>query len=119
MSDAPNPPPVPPTLAEAIQALVNATTLIAQNQNNGGQRNHDRNPREGTSYVEFTDTRPPVFSRADEPLEVDDWLRTMEQNLNLSIAQSTKSQYLPPNSSGAQQEPSGQISLLLSPRGIE
>jgi hypothetical protein len=28
-----NPPPFPPTLAEAIAALVNATTLLAQNQN--------------------------------------------------------------------------------------
>jgi hypothetical protein len=31
--NAPNPPPIPPTLAEAIAALVNATTLLAQNQN--------------------------------------------------------------------------------------
>jgi hypothetical protein len=27
--NAPNPPPIPPTLAEAIAALVNATTLLA------------------------------------------------------------------------------------------
>jgi hypothetical protein len=31
--NAPNPPPIPPTLAEAIAALVNAITLLAQNQN--------------------------------------------------------------------------------------
>jgi hypothetical protein len=29
--NAPNPPPFPPTLAEVIAALVNATTLLAQN----------------------------------------------------------------------------------------
>jgi hypothetical protein len=29
--NAPNPPLFPPTLAEAIAALVNATTLLAQN----------------------------------------------------------------------------------------
>jgi hypothetical protein len=28
-----NPPPFPPTLAEAIATLANATTLLAQNQN--------------------------------------------------------------------------------------
>jgi hypothetical protein len=33
--------------------------------------------------VDFTDTRPPVFSKADEPLEADDWLRTMEQKFEL------------------------------------
>jgi hypothetical protein len=58
--NAPNPPPFPPTLAEAIAALVNATTLLAQNQN-GNQ-----------GYVDFTDTHPPVFSKDDEPLEADD-----------------------------------------------
>jgi hypothetical protein len=31
--NAPNPLPISPTLAEAIAALVNATTLLAQNQN--------------------------------------------------------------------------------------
>jgi len=27
--------------------------------------------------------RPPVFTKADEPLEVDDWLRTMEHTFSL------------------------------------
>jgi hypothetical protein len=37
--NAPNPPPIPPALEEAIAALVNATTLLAQNQNaNQGHR---------------------------------------------------------------------------------
>jgi hypothetical protein len=36
-----------------------------------------------TTYVDFTDTHPPVFSKADEPLEADDWLRTMEQKFEL------------------------------------
>jgi hypothetical protein len=33
--------------------------------------------------VDFTDTRPLVFSKADEPLAADDWLRTMEQKFEL------------------------------------
>ena len=33
--------------------------------------------------MDFTDTRPPVFSKADEPLEADDWLRTIEQKFEL------------------------------------
>jgi hypothetical protein len=69
--NAPNPPPFPPTLAEAIAALVNATTLLAQNQN-GNQGRRGRNNGGETTYVDFTDTRPPVFSKAEEPLEADD-----------------------------------------------
>jgi hypothetical protein len=78
-------------LAEAIAALVNATTLLAQNQNaNQGRR--DQNNGGETTYVDFTDTRPPVFSKADEPLEANDWLQTMEQKFDL--LQCTKYQKL-------------------------
>jgi hypothetical protein len=78
-------------MAEAIAALVNATTEnarllreMAQNNQNGPQGNHGRyNNRNETTYVDFTDTRPPVFTRVDEPLEVDDWFHTMEQKFDL------------------------------------
>jgi hypothetical protein len=33
--------------------------------------------------VNFTDTRPLVFTRADEPLEADDWHRTIEPKFDL------------------------------------
>jgi hypothetical protein len=87
----PNPPPIPPNLAEAMVTLVNATAKNARllremaqhNQNappgNRGQNNH----RNETTCMDFTDTRPLVFTRADEPLEADDWLRTMEQKFDL------------------------------------
>jgi hypothetical protein len=73
-------------MAEAIAALVNVTgentrllREMAQNNQNAPQGNRDRyNNRNETTYVDFTDTRPPVFTRADEPLEADDWLSTME-----------------------------------------
>ena len=78
----PNAPPVPPTLADAIAALANAATLFAQNQGNRGER-RGRHDNHETTYVDFTETRPPVFTKADEPLEADDWLRTMEQKFSL------------------------------------
>ena len=78
----PNAPPVPPTLAEAIAALANTATLFAQNQGNRGER-RGRHDNHETTYVDFTETRPPVFTKADEPLEADDWLRTMEQKFSL------------------------------------
>ena len=86
-----NPPPMPSTMADAIAALVNAMAEnarllreLAQNQQapypNRGRRN---NGNDESTYVDFTDTRPPVFSKADEPLEADDWLRTIEQKFEL------------------------------------
>ena len=93
----PEPPPVPPTLADAIAALVHVTVenarllqeIAQSNQNmvhnqNMVQGNCGRNHnRQEATYVDFTDTRPPVFTKADEPLEADDWLRTMEQKFDL------------------------------------
>jgi hypothetical protein len=67
-------------MAEAIAALVNGTVKnarllreMAQNNQNApqGNRGHYNNINE-TTYVDFTDTRPLVFTRADEPLEADD-----------------------------------------------
>ena len=89
--ECPNPPPMPPTMADAIAALVNATAenarllrKLAHNQQapyaNCGRRN---NGNDESTYVDFMDTRPPVFSKAEEPLEANDWLRTMEQKFEL------------------------------------
>jgi hypothetical protein len=88
--DTPNPLPVPPTLAEAIAALVNATTdntrflhEMAGNQflQHGG-RVPPQGPRD-TTYLEFSETQPPLFVKAEEPLEDDEWVRAMEQKFGL------------------------------------
>jgi hypothetical protein len=88
--DTPNPPPVPPTLAEAIAALVNATTdntrylrEMAGNQfQQHGGRGQPQGPRD-TTYLEFSKTRPPILVKAEEPLEADEWVRVMEQKFGL------------------------------------
>jgi hypothetical protein len=88
--DTPNPPPIPPTLAEAIAALVNATADNApflremagnQFQQHGG-RGQPQGPRD-TTYLKFSETRPPVFVKAEEPREADEWVRVMEQKFGL------------------------------------
>ena len=107
----PNPPPVPPTLADAIAALVHVTVdnarllreLAQSNQNMmQGNRGHNHQRQEVT-YVDFIDTRPPVFSKADEPLEADDWLCTIEQKFDLIPCMSSRSLFLLPNSLEVQQ----------------
>ena len=87
----PDPPLVPLNLADAIAGLVNVTVdnarllqELAQSNQNMMQGNSGRNhQRQEATYVDFTDTRPSVFTKADEPLEADDWLRTMEQKFDL------------------------------------
>jgi hypothetical protein len=88
--ETPNPPPVPPTLAEAIAALVNATAdntrflcELARNQfQQHGGRGQPQGPRD-TTYLEFSETRPPLFVKAEEPLEADEWIQVMEQKFGL------------------------------------
>jgi hypothetical protein len=82
----PNPPLVPPTLAEAIAALVNATAdntrflreMVGQQFQQQGGRGYQQGPRE-TSYLDFSETRPPLFVKAEDPLEADEWVRVIEQ----------------------------------------
>jgi hypothetical protein len=85
-----NPPPVPPTLAEAIAALVNATAdntrflreMAGQQFQQQGGRGYLQGPRE-TSYLDFSETRPPLFVKAEDPLEADEWIRVIEQKFGL------------------------------------
>jgi hypothetical protein len=87
--DTPNPP-VLPTLAEAITALVNATAdntrflrEMAGNQfRQQGGRAYPQGPHE-TSYLDFSETRPPLFVKAEDPLEADEWIRVIEQKFGL------------------------------------
>jgi hypothetical protein len=87
----PNPPPVPPTLAEAIAALVNATAdntrflreMAGQQQfQQQAGRGFQQGPRE-TTYLDFSETRPPLFVKAEDPLEADEWIRVIEQKFGL------------------------------------
>jgi hypothetical protein len=88
--DTPNPPPVPPTLAEAIAALVNATAdithFLREMAANQFQQHGWRAPPQGpwyTTYLEFSETHSPLFVKAEEPLEANEWVRVMEQKFGL------------------------------------
>jgi hypothetical protein len=88
--DTLNPPPVPPTLAEAIASLVTATAdntrflreMAGQQLQQQGRRAYLQGPRE-TSYLDFLETRPPLFVKAEEPLEADEWIQVIEQKFGL------------------------------------
>jgi hypothetical protein len=86
----PNPPLVPPTLVEAIAALVTATAnntcflreMAGQQLQQQGRRAYPQGPRE-TSYLDFSETCPPLFVKAEDPLETDKWIRVIEQKFGL------------------------------------
>jgi hypothetical protein len=86
----PNPPLVPPTLAEDIAALVNATAdntrflreMTGQQMQQQGGRAYLQGPRE-MSYLDFSETRPPLFVKAEDPLEADEWIHVIEQKFGL------------------------------------
>jgi hypothetical protein len=80
----------PSTLAEAIAALVNATAdntrflreMAGQQLQQQGGRAYPQGPRE-TSYLDFSETHPPLFVKAEDPLEADEWIRVIEQKFRL------------------------------------
>jgi hypothetical protein len=88
--DTPNPPPVPPTLAEAIAALVTMTAdntcflreMAGQQLQQQGERAYPQGPCE-TSYLDFSETRPPLFVKVEDPIEADEWIRVIEQKFGL------------------------------------
>jgi hypothetical protein len=88
--ETPNPVPVPPTLAEAITALVTVTAdntrflheMVGQQLQQQGRRAYPQGPRE-TSYFDFSETCPPLFVKAEEPLKADEWIRVIEQKFEL------------------------------------
>ena len=53
--------------------------LIAQNIARAGQQNQNPEPNQYITFKDFLDTKPPIFKEAEEPLQADEWLNTIEQ----------------------------------------
>jgi hypothetical protein len=47
-----------------------------------GGRAYPQGPCE-TSYLDFSETRPPLFVTAEDPLEADEWIRVIEHKSGL------------------------------------
>ena len=80
------PPPPPPSMAEVVAQQTQILQLLAQNIANlqPPQSPHGRHGQQQmASYNDFAGTHPPVFSKAEDPLEADSWLRLMEVKFEL------------------------------------
>ena len=81
-------PPNPPDLTQAIAAMLTGrdeqTALLWEIVEQGRVQwpeHHHQPPALG--YPEFLATQPPLFHKADEPLEADSWFRTIESKFTL------------------------------------
>src|SRR5438105_7069887 len=92
-SQAPLPPP-PPTLAEIVAQQAQLINLLAQGQLNNQQGHVPRGPNHESSYADFESIRPPIFTTVADPLEADNWIRTMESKFSLTYcSDQQKAQY--------------------------
>jgi hypothetical protein len=56
--------------------------MAGQQLQQQGGRAYPQGPRK-TSYLDFSETRPPLFVKAEDPLEADEWVRVIEQKFGL------------------------------------
>jgi hypothetical protein len=82
----PPPLPPPPTMQELMAQQNEILRQLAQRQpppqHYGGVDHHQRPPAAAT-YQEFLSTQPPLFTLAEDPLDVDVWLRVVESKFPL------------------------------------
>jgi hypothetical protein len=81
----PPPPQPPPTLQELMAQQNEILRQLAQRQpppQHYGGGDHQRHPAAAT-YQEFLSTQPPLFTRAEDPLDADVWLRVVESKFPL------------------------------------
>jgi uncharacterized protein YjiS (DUF1127 family) len=94
------PPPPQPTPAELLQTMVESQCMLAeavrQMANHDGRHVHQGpEPNQYSSFKDFMDTKPPVFREAEEPLQADEWLSTIEQRFHLlRLTEGLKASYV-------------------------
>ena len=89
--------PPPPTMADVLlqvkrnrmdqtrilEVIAPNTSTLPGASGSGGGSGHQ--PRGG--LAEFLRTQPPTFSRSEDPLDADDWLRLVERKLSIAQCQ--------------------------------
>jgi hypothetical protein len=80
------PPPLPPPISlEQLLATQNdlIRRLVENDEHRGADRQQLRHQERDSSYSDFLATHPLVFADVTDPLEADNWLRTMESKFGL------------------------------------
>ena len=69
---------------------------LAQNASHGRGRDQGQGPEPNqfNDFKDFLDTKPPMFKEAEEPLQADEWLNTIEQKFRLlRVTEHMKAEY--------------------------
>ena len=83
-SGSQQPPPPPSNLAELMAMQTELLRQLVQGQQNQPRyQQHGGHDAQPEGYQEFFGTQPPLFSKADEPLDADAWLRTIDSKFAL------------------------------------
>jgi hypothetical protein len=80
------------TVVESQRMLAEAMRQIA---NLDGRHVHQGlEPNQYSIFKDFMDTKPPIFREAEEPLQADEWLSTIEQRSHLlRVTEGMKASY--------------------------
>ena len=70
-------------LAEGQHAMGEPMRTMAQQVTQGRHQRHGIEPNQLNDFKEFLDTKPPIFKEAEEPLQAEEWLNTLEQKFHL------------------------------------
>jgi hypothetical protein len=96
-SNSQQPSPLLPNLAEVLARQTELLNLLVQaQQNQQYQQSRGRDEPLVATYQDFLSTQPPLFSKADEPLDADAWLRIIESKfvlLTIPCADSNKAHF--------------------------
>src|SRR6185503_13893802 len=82
-SGSQQPPPPPSNLAELMAMQTELLRQLVEGQQNQPRQQYGGREAQPAGYQEFFGTQPPLFSKADDPLDADAWLRTINSKFAL------------------------------------
>jgi hypothetical protein len=79
------------TQTEVLRQILQAQQQIAQQMNRGPPHgaNHE-GPNQVTTYAQFIGMKPPTFSKAEDPLEAEAWIKTIEAKFSAFVMPCSK-----------------------------
>ena len=84
MGEPPNLPDLAQTIAVMLTGRDEQMALLREIVEQGRAQRHEHHHQPAVpGYEQLLSTQPPLFHKADEPLEVDSWLRTIESKFTL------------------------------------
>jgi hypothetical protein len=80
-------------MREGQRLLADAMRLLVNRDARHGHQGPE--PNQHSDFKEFLDTKPPLFKEAEEPLQADEWLNTIEQKFHLlCLTMELKTEYV-------------------------